>query len=188
MRLDAMILVSECWILSQLFHSLSPPSRGSLVLCSAIRVVSSAYLRLLISLLAILIPACDSSSLAFHMMYPACKLNKQGDNIQLCTPFSILNQSVPCKFVTVASWPTDRFLRSQVRWFGIPIHFRIFQFVVIHTVKGFSTVNEAEVDVFWNSLAFSMMQQMLAIWSVVPLPFLNPAFTSGILGSHTAKT
>ena len=38
---------------------------------SAIRVVSSAYLKLLIFLLAILIPACASSSLAFHMMYSA---------------------------------------------------------------------------------------------------------------------
>ena len=27
---------------------------------------------------------------------------------------------------------------------------------------------------FWNSLAFSMIQQMLAIWSLVPLPFLKP--------------
>ena len=45
---------------------------------SAIRVVSSAYLRLLIFLLAILIPACVSTSLAFHMMYSACKLNKIG--------------------------------------------------------------------------------------------------------------
>ena len=50
---------------------------------SAIRVVSSAYLRLLIFLLEILIPVCISSSLAFHMMYSAHKLNKQGDNIQL---------------------------------------------------------------------------------------------------------
>ena len=32
---------------------------------------------------------------------------------------------------------------------------------------------------FWNSLSFSMIQQMLAIWSLVPLPFLNPAWTSG---------
>ena len=32
---------------------------------------------------------------------------------------------------------------------------------------------------FWNSLAFSMIQQMLAIWSLVPLPFLNLAWTSG---------
>ena len=38
------------------------------------------------------------------------------------------------------------------------------QFVVIHIVKGFSVVNEAEVDVFfWNSPAFSMIQQMLTI-------------------------
>ena len=50
-------------------------------LLSAIRVVSSVYLRLLIFLLAILIPACDSSSLALCMMYSAQKLNKQGDNI-----------------------------------------------------------------------------------------------------------
>ena len=48
----------------------------------AIRVVSSVYLRLLIFLPAILIPACDSSSPAFFMMYSAYKLNKQGDNIQ----------------------------------------------------------------------------------------------------------
>ena len=47
---------------------------------SAIRVMSSAYLRLLIFLPTILIPACASSSLAFHMKYSAYKLNKQGDN------------------------------------------------------------------------------------------------------------
>ena len=33
-------------------------------------------------------------------------------------------------------------------WSDIPISLSIFQFVVIHTVKGFSIVNEAEVDVF----------------------------------------
>ena len=32
---------------------------------------------------------------------------------------------------------------------------------------------------FWNSLAFSMIQQMLAFWSLVSLPFLKPAWTSG---------
>ena len=32
---------------------------------------------------------------------------------------------------------------------------------------------------FWNSLAFSMIQRMLVIWSLVPLPFLKPAWTSG---------
>ena len=51
------------------------------------------------------------------------------------------------------------------------------QFVVMH--KDFSVVNEPEVDFFWNSLAFSMIQQILAIWSLFPLPFLNPGQTSG---------
>ena len=51
-------------------------------LLSAVRVVSSAYLRLLVFLLAVLISACASSSPAFLMMYSAYKLNKQGDNIQ----------------------------------------------------------------------------------------------------------
>ena len=32
---------------------------------------------------------------------------------------------------------------------------------------------------FWNSLAVSMIQWMLAIWPLVPLPFLKPAWTSG---------
>ena len=31
---------------------------------------------------------------------------------------------------------------------------------------------------FWNSFAFAMTQQMLAIWSLVPLPFLNALWTS----------
>ena len=35
-----------------------------------------------------------------------------------------------------------------MRWSGIPICLRIFQFVVIHSVKGFSVANEAEDDVF----------------------------------------
>ena len=33
---------------------------------------------------------------------------------------------------------------------------------------------------FWNSLAFSMIQEILAIWSLVPLPFLKPAWISVI--------
>ena len=80
---------------------------------SPIRVVSSAYLKLLIFLPAVLILACASSSLAFHMMYSAYKLNKQGDNIQpWCTPFPVWKQSVvPCPVLTVASWPAYRFLR-----------------------------------------------------------------------------
>ena len=64
-------------------------------LLSAIRVVSTAYLRLFVSFLEILISACDSSSPTFPMMYSEYKLNRQGDNIQPWrTPFPIWNQSV----------------------------------------------------------------------------------------------
>ena len=49
---------------------------------SAISEVSSIYLKLLILLPGILIPACATSSPRFLMMYSAYKLNKQGDNIQ----------------------------------------------------------------------------------------------------------
>ena len=130
---------------------------------SAIRVVSSAYLRLLIFLLAILIPACASSSLwwslhsSFSMMYSAQKLNKQGDNIQPWhIPFPIWNQSVvPCPVLTLASWPPylhtlTCFLTlisqeaGRVIWYS-HLSKNFPQLVVIHTVKGFSIVNEADV-------------------------------------------
>ena len=63
---------SECWALSQLFHSpLSLKRFFSSSSLSAIRMISSAYLRLLIFLPAILIPACNSFSPAFHMMCSA---------------------------------------------------------------------------------------------------------------------
>ena len=126
-------------------------------LLSAIRVVSSAYLRLLICFRAILTPACASASPAFLMMYSAYKLNKQNDSIQSWhTPFPIWNQSVfPCPVLIVASWPAYRFLRRQVRWSGIPHLLKNFpQFVVIHMVKGFGIVNKAEVDVFLELCCF----------------------------------
>ena len=60
-----------------------------------------------------------------------------------------MNQSVvPYLVLTVASWPVYRFLRRQVTWSGISMSFRIFQFVVIHTVKGFNVANETEIDAF----------------------------------------
>ena len=95
---------------------------------SALRMVSSMYLRLLIFLPEILIPAGASLSPVFLMMYSAYKLNKQGDNIQpWCTPFPTWNQShVPCSVPTVASWPAYGFLKRQVRWSDIPISLRIF--------------------------------------------------------------
>ena len=90
----AMILVFECCFKPavSLFSFTFIKKIFSFSLLSAIRTVSSAYLRLLIFLPAILIPACASSSPAFHRMYSAHKLNKQGDNTQPWhTPFPILN-------------------------------------------------------------------------------------------------
>ena len=70
-------------------------------------------------------------------------------------PFPIWNQSVvSCPILTVASLPVYRFLRRQVRWSGIPISWRIFQFIVSHTVKGFSVVNEEEVVAFLEYSCF----------------------------------
>ena len=173
----------ECWVLSQLFHS--PFFTLIKRLCSssslsAITVVLSAYLRLLIFLPAILIPACDSSSLAFCMMYSAYKLNKKSDYIQPChAPFPILNQSVVlCPVLTVASWPAYRFFRRQVRWSGTPISLRIFHSLLWST-QSKALAQSMKQMFFWNSVAFSMIQWMLAIWSQILLPFLNPTCLSG---------
>ena len=57
---------------------------------SAIRMVSSAYLRLLIFLLEILIPASASCIPAFHMMCSAYKSNKQGEYATLMYSFRSL--------------------------------------------------------------------------------------------------
>ena len=69
-------------------------------------------------------------------MYSAYKLNKQGDNIQPWrTPFPIWNQSVvPGPVLTVPSWPAHKFVKRQVRWPGIPISFRVFPRVYIHSI------------------------------------------------------
>ena len=66
------------------------------------------------------------------------------------TSLLILNQSVvPCPVLNVASCPAYRLLRRQVKWSAISSLFKIFpQFIVIHTVKCFSIINEAEVDIF----------------------------------------
>ena len=85
MGLDAMILVFE------MLNFKPPFSLSSFTLIkrlfssssfSAIKLVHSAYLRLLIFFPAILIPTCAYSSPDFLMMYIAYKLNKQGDDIQ----------------------------------------------------------------------------------------------------------
>ena len=89
------------------------------------------------------------------------------------------------------SWPVYRFLRRLVRWSGIPISLRIFQFFfvcVIHTLKGFSVVNQAEVfleffcflydpsyvgNLILGSSAFS--KSSLNIWKFLIHVLLNPS-------------
>ena len=133
---------------------------------SAIRVASSAYLKLLIFLPAILLPACASSSSAFLMMYSAYNLNKQGDNTQPWrTPFPIWNQSVvPCPVLTVASWPAYRFLKRQVRWSGIPMSFRIFHSLLWSTQsKTLSRSIKQEYIFFWGVVLISVSCTVLQI-------------------------
>ena len=158
MGLDAMIFVFECCIFKPDFSlsSFTFKRLFSSSSLSAIRVVSSAYLRLLIFLLAIWIQACASSSPAFCMMYSAYKLNKQGDNIQpWLTPFLIWNQSVvPYLVLTISSLPAYRFLRRQIRWSGIPISWRIFHSLLWSTQR-LCIVNKAEVDIFLEFSCFS---------------------------------
>ena len=180
---DAMILVF--WMLS--FQPTFPLSSFtfikrpfSLSSLSAIRVVSSAYLRLLIFLPAIFIPAGASSSSAFLMMDAAYMLNKQGDNIQPWRiPFPFWNQSVvPCPVLTVASWPAYRFLKRQVSWSGIPISFRIFHSLLWcrkgeNNIKlvSFLLMLKRVIKIVWH------LQPISSIWR--PLPFL-PATLSVI--------
>ena len=84
--------------------------------------------------------------------------------------------SFNCCFLTCIQVSQDA---GQVVWYSHLLK-NFPQFVVVHTVKGLTIVNETEVDFFGgNSLAFSMIQQMLAIWSLIPMPFLNPAWTFG---------
>ena len=93
-----------------------------------------------------------------------------------CIPFLIWNQSVvPCPVPTIASWPAYRFLRRQVRWSGIAISWRIFHSLLWFT-QSKALVWSMKKMFFWNPLAFSMIQWMLAIWSQVPLPFLITSY------------
>ena len=89
-------------------------------------------------------------------MYFAYKLNKQGDNIQpWSTPFPIWNQSiVPCLVLIcfLTGIQISQEAGKVVRYSHVFQNFP--QFVVIHTVKDFSIVSEAEVDIFLEFSCF----------------------------------
>ena len=125
-------------------------------LLSAIRIVSSAYLRLLKLFPAILSPACASSSPAFCMMYSPCKLNKQSDKYTaLIYSFPNLEQ-VRCSLSSSNYCFLNHIQVSQETGNVVCSHFlKNFPWlVVIYTVKGFSIVNKAEVNVLLEFFCF----------------------------------
>ena len=70
----------------------------------------------------------------------------------------------------VGTWPLEEVVTciqiskeaDQMVWYSHLLK-NFPQFIVIHTVKGFGILNKANIDKIWSSLAFSMIQQMLAI-------------------------
>ena len=138
-HLCAKILVFECWVLSQIFHSpLSPSSRGSLVPlrflpwgCCHLHILGYWYFSRQSWFQLVNHPAWHFTWCTVHM------LNKKDDNLQpWCTPYLILNQFVlPSPVLTVASWPAYRFSRRQVRWSGISISLRIFHSLLWSTQR-----------------------------------------------------
>ena len=89
-------------------------------------------------------------------MYSAYKLNKQGDNIQPMYSFSYLKpaccsmSSSNCCFLTCIQVFQEA---GQVVWYSHLLK-NFPQFTMIHTVKGFGTVNKAEVDAFMEFSCF----------------------------------
>ena len=113
--------LSSCTFIKRLFSSYS---------LSAIRVVSSAYLRLLIFLPAVLIPACASSSQGFLMIYSASSFPYLGP---VCCSVSSSNYC----FLTCIQVSQKA---GQVVWNSKNFP----EFVVVHTVKGFGIVNKED--------------------------------------------
>ena len=81
----------------------------------------------------------------------------------------------PCSNLTVASWPAHR---SWVSWSGIPISLWISTVCCDPHSQRLWGSQWSKSGCFSGTLVFSMIQWMLAIWSLIPLPFLNPAWTS----------
>ena len=70
------------------------------------------------------------------------------------------------------------FLRKQVRLSGNPISLRIFHSLCDPHNKILEHSQGNISRFFFNSFAFSMIYWILAIWSLVSLPFLNSACTT----------
>ena len=129
---------------------------------------------------------CDSSSLAFLMIYSAHNLSRVtihsfGLHLSNFEPVSCLMS------YSVASWPACMFLRREVRWCCTPISKNFPLFIGIHTVKGFCVVNATEVDVFLKLPCFlheprnvgNLISASKCITIFTHSYFLNSIFFSG---------
>ena len=88
------------------------------------------------------------------------------DSFSYLEPVCCFMSSSNCCFLTCIQVSQEA---GQVVWYSHLLQ-NIPQFIVIHAVKDFGIVNKAEIEL-WNFLAFSMIQWMSEIWSLVPLPF-----------------
>ena len=110
--------------------------------------------------------------------------SKQGDKIQpWCTPFLIWKQSVvPYPVLTVASWPTYRFLKRQDRWSGIPISWRIFQSLL------WSCGHCWVFQICWHTECSTFTASSFRIWNSstgIPSPPLVVMLPKALLTSHS---
>ena len=108
-----------------------------------------------------LIPACASSSPAFHMMFSAYKLNKQGDKYIALT-YSFPNLEPVCCSMSISNYCFLTCIQvsleaGKVVWYSYLLK-NFLQFVVIHTVKGFGIVNKSRNRCFSGTL-------LLFLWS-----------------------
>ena len=112
----------------------------------------------------------------------AYKLNKQGDNIQPWhTPFLIWNQSVvTCPVLTFDSWLVYNSSIGRLGGLVFPCLEEVSTVYSDPHTPSLWHSQKAEVDILLELCRFLMIQQMLTIWSLVPLPFLKLAWTSGI--------
>ena len=115
---DVMVLVFECWVLSQLLYSLLFPSPRSYLVPLHFMLLELYYLYIwgyFYFSQKSWFQLETKSSMAFCMMYSAYKLNKQGGNTEpCCTPFPILNYSIfPCPVLTLLLDPHIGFFRRD---------------------------------------------------------------------------
>ena len=152
----------ECWDLSQLFHSpLLLSSRGSLV--PLLFLPSRGYHLHIWGYWYFSWPSWFQLVLYPAWHFPWCTLHiSYMTNIALTISFPYLEpvccfiSGSNCCFLTCIQISQEA--GQVVSYSHLLKNFPLF--VVIHTVKGFGIVNKAEVDFFWDFLAFLMIQNV----------------------------